>query len=318
MNLASEAADSPVMAAIDFSTVSKSLVDYAARVALTERKPLRLVYVLPPNPDDSYRILQLRKEELSDTVAKASAEWRSSGLSVSGVFAMGAVAPELIHIGNRLNACYMIIGTAGPAGLERHPVGSVAEAVIRKSNRPVLVLGPAALRRERKTLPWKHLLLACETSRQVMESALLAGNMAQQHQATLTIFSIGKSGLKNLPKDRLAMLERLMSREAWLTVQPRCAIREGEPAAEMVRLVEEMRADLLLLSVRSGSALLTDLRRGILGEVLRSARCPAMTLWNRRDRHTAWKVLPPVDPGSIDSSPPSGEGLRSGGNSPFL
>ena len=317
MNFASEAADSPVMAAIDFSPITKSLIDYAARVAQTENTPLRLVYVLPPHPENSYRTLQLRKEELSDTVAKASAEWRRSGLSVGGVFAMGAVAAELVHIGNRLNASYIVIGTSGPAGTQPHPTGSITATVIRKSNRPVLALGPAALRRERKTLPWKHLLLACETSRQVMEAALLAGNMALRRQATLAIFCIGKSGLKNLPRDQLALLERLMSREAWRAIQPACAIREGDPAAEIVRLAEELRADLLLLGVRTGSDLIADLRGGIFGEVLRSVRCPAMTLWTRRDRHTAWKVLPPVDPGAIDSSPPTGEGLRPARNSPL-
>ncbi|MHB8303671.1 MAG: universal stress protein [Acidobacteriaceae bacterium] len=268
----------PIVVGTDFSHLSWSVVDYAAELALEESKSLHLVYVMPIVPDDSFALLQIQKQELKNQVNAVEKKLRGSGLKIESALVMGTAAHQLIQLADELAAAYIVVGTQGLSGLERLLLGSVAEAVIRKSDRPVIVVGPHAAAIAKKTVPWKHLMLACDTAAGVTEAARLAGDIASGHQAHLTIFTVREEGIQYPSEDQFEAIEKMMGREAWLTVKPQCLVREGEPAKEIVRMVEDTQADLLVMSVHRGGELLTHLRSGIMAKVLRMSRCPAMVL----------------------------------------
>lgn len=278
MNIGSELSAGPIVVGTDLSEASKSIVEYAAALALSESKPLRLVHATPMLPDGGVPMWEKREEELRNQVRATATMLSGSDLAAKGVLRLGTAAHELMQIANRLNAAYIVVGTAGRSGLDRLLLGSVAEAVIRKSDRPVIVVGPQAEKHARKTLPWKHLMLACDTAHGTTEAARLAGTIALSHHARLTIFNVKDSGLERLSDDQFAAMEQMMSGEAWLTVMPQCLIRAGDPAKEIIRMVEDVQADLLVMSVHSGGELLTHLRGGTIAKVLRMSRCPAMVL----------------------------------------
>jgi nucleotide-binding universal stress UspA family protein len=277
MNIGSELSASPIVVGTDLSEASNSVVEYAAALALCESKPLQLVHVTPMVPDGGVPMWEMHEEDLQNQVRAAATTLSGSHLRVNGVLRLGTAAHELVRIANQLNAAYIVVGREGRSGLDRFLLGSVAEAVIRKSDRPVIVVGPQA-KHARKTLPWKHLMLACETASGTTEAARLAGTIALTHHARLTIFNVKENGLERLPEDQFAAMEPMMSREAWLTLMPQCLIRAGDPAKEILRIIEDTQSDLLVMSVHSGGELLTHLRGGTIAKVLRMSRCPAMVL----------------------------------------
>ena len=287
MHIGSELSNGPIVVGTDFSEASKAVVEYAATLAMEELRPLQLAYVMPVVPEDSPSLLEIQRDELRDQVKATTATLSSSGLAVDGVLTMGNAAHELVQIANKLDAACIVVGTEGLSGLNRFLLGSVAEAVIRKSDRPVIVVGPQAAKSAKKTLPWKYLMLACDTTRGVTEAARLAGNIALSHHAHLTIFNVKEGGLENLSEDQFESMEQMMSREAWLTVKPQCLIRAGDPAKEIIRMVEDSQADLLVMSVHSGGELLTHLRGGVIAKILRMSRCPAMILRDLAAPHHA-------------------------------
>lgn len=282
MNIESALTHGPIVVGTDFSQLSRSVVDYATKLALEESRSLHLAYVMPIVPEDSPALLQIQEQELKNQVSAVEKKLRGSGLKVENTLVMGSAAHELIKLAEKLNATYIVVGTQGLSGLERLLLGSVAEAVIRKSDRPVIVVGPQAAAMANQTIPWKHLMLACDTAVGVTEAARLAGNIASSHQARLTIFNVKEEGIESLSEHQFEAIGKMMSREAWLTVKPECLVREGEPAKEILRMVEDTQTDLLVMSARSGGAFLTHLRSGIMAKVLRMSRCPAMIL---RDVH---------------------------------
>jgi nucleotide-binding universal stress UspA family protein len=290
MNIGSDLAKGPIVVGTDFSDASQAVVEYAVTLAIAESKPLYLAYAMPVVPEDSPSILEIQQDELRSQVKTAAATMNRHGLTAEGVFTMGSATHELIRIGNRLDAACIVVGTEGLSGLSRFLLGSVAEAVIRKADRPVIVVGPEAAKRAKKTLPWKHLMLACDTTRGVTEAARLAGNIALSHHAHLTIFNVKEDGLENLSEDQFESMEQMMSRKAWLTVKPQCLIRAGDPAKEIIRMVEDSQADLLVMSVHNGGELLTHLRGGIIAKILRMSRCPAMILRDLAAPHHARNV----------------------------
>ncbi len=287
MNIGSDQINGPIVVGTDFSDASRAVVEYAVTLAIVESKPLYLAYVMPVVPEDSPAMLEIQQDELNSQVKMAAANMSQYGLTAEVILTVGNATHELIRIGNRLDAAYIVVGTEGVGGLDRVLLGSVAEAIIRKADRPVIVVGPGATKRAKKTLPWKHRLLACDTAYGVTGAAQLAGNVAAYHHARLTIFNVREDGIEYPSEGQFETMEQMMSREAWLTVKPKCLIRAGDPAKEIIRMVEDSQADLLVMSVQSGGALLTHLRGGIIAKVLRMSRCPAMILRDLAAPHHA-------------------------------
>ena len=274
--------EGPIVVGTDFSPGSRAVVEYATALALAESKPLYLAYAMPVVPDDSPALLSIQQEELSNQIKIAEKKLEGTGLTVQGIFTMGGATHELLQAADKLAAGYLVVGTMGSSGVDRLLVGSVAEAVARKSDHPVIVVGPEAARHPAQTVPWKHILLACDPSHGVTDAARLAGNLALSHHARLSIFNVRESGIESPTEEQFNAMEEMMSREAWLTVMPQCLIRLGEPAKEIIRMVKDSEADLLVMSAQSGGALLTHLQAGIIATILRTSRCPVMIL---RDAH---------------------------------
>lgn len=272
----------PILVGIDFSQLSKSILEYAIKLALQELRPLHFVYVMPIVTDDSPDLLRIQELELEAYVHAAEKRLQGSGVQVEGTLLFGAPAHEITRLADQIHATCIVVGTEEKSGLERLLLGSVAEAVIRKSDHPVIVVGPLAAAMAKQTIPWKHLMLACDTAEGVTDAARLAGEIASGHHARLTIFTVRKEGIASPSEGQFDALEAMMSRDAWLAVKPQCLIREGEPAQEILRMAEDAQADLLVMSVHRGGELLSHLRPGLMARVLRMSRCPAMIL---RDIH---------------------------------
>ena len=67
-------------------------------------------------------------------------QWQATGVPVSTRVAIGA-APELIvHVANQINADLIVMSTHGRSGLSRFLYGSVAEAVLRGTQLPLLLI----------------------------------------------------------------------------------------------------------------------------------------------------------------------------------
>jgi nucleotide-binding universal stress UspA family protein len=277
--------DGPVLVGVDFSPASDAVVEYAARLARTEGRPLHVIYVLPVVPEDSAPLLEVQEAELQQRVKTATRVMGKEGAEVKGVLAAGSAAQTLLARADAIHAACIVVGTAGLQSVDRFLLGSVAETVVRTSNHPVLVVGPQAAKARLGDLPWRHVLLACDAQHGVTAAARLAGGLAVRHHARLTIFYVKRDGLKNLSEEEFAAMEPMLTPEAWLAVQPQCLIRAGEPAQEIVRMAEDSAADLLVMSVRSGHEMQTHVRGGILAQVLRSVRCPVLVLRTQRQSH---------------------------------
>ena len=277
-----ELTQGPILIGIDFSQLSRSILEYAVKLAMQELRPLHFVYVMPIVSDDSPDLLRIQELELEEYVQAALQRLHGTEIRVEGTLVFGSPANEIIRLADEIHAACIIVGTEEKSSLQRLLLGSVAEAVIRKSDHPVIVVGPLAAAMSKETIPWKHLMLACDTTEGVTNAARLAGEIASGHQARLTIFTVREEGIASPSEGQFDALEAMMSRDAWLAIKPQCLIREGEPADEILRMAEDSHADLLVMSVHRGGELLSHLRPGLMARVLRMARCPAMIL---RDVH---------------------------------
>ncbi len=133
---------------VDFSDPSKRALD--AAVALAKDLGANLVVVhantpLPPGAKAGHLdpVSKLRVEMDADEVARVGRTWVapvSKQVKVELVARAGKPADVVIDEARARKAAYIVVGSHGRTGIKKAVLGSVAEAVVRASPIPVLVV----------------------------------------------------------------------------------------------------------------------------------------------------------------------------------
>jgi nucleotide-binding universal stress UspA family protein len=145
-----------VLVPTDLSEASLSAIPYAYAVVanggalhllhviepITAPNPLYAHYTPGRTPTPEERALQ-EAELHARLAALAPAEAKARGVRTAVELREGREVAELIcEAGERLDVDAICIGSHGKAGLRRALMGSVAEAVLRCTRRPVLLVRP--------------------------------------------------------------------------------------------------------------------------------------------------------------------------------
>ncbi len=138
-----------IVAAVDASANASQVVSMATR--LTRAMPgaeLHLVHVFRTSRLDRARmgtpagntdLIEDAKEQLAYHVRTAKKQSRAS---ITGHFALGDPAAEILRVCESLDADVLVVGTHDYIGFERFLLGSVAENLMRKAGCPVFVVRP--------------------------------------------------------------------------------------------------------------------------------------------------------------------------------
>jgi nucleotide-binding universal stress UspA family protein len=138
-----------VLVAVDLSDVSANLIEQAKKVADKKDSKIWLIHVAATNPD--FVGLEVGPQYIRDNVAEELKEdhreiqefaeaLRMAGYNAEGLMIQGPEADVLLNEMDRLKADMMIIGSHGHSSLYDLFVGSVCKEVLKKANRPVMVV----------------------------------------------------------------------------------------------------------------------------------------------------------------------------------
>lgn len=275
----------PIVAGTDLSRSSSKILKYAALLARMENRALYLVHARNIVPDASTALWDMEEEEVQRQCHKAHKiihgkdDKHVQGLDVHRLLVIGSAGDELLRVAQSVGAAYIIVGTHSRTGLNRLLIGSTAEFVMRRSDCPVIVIGPHATALRDKGITWKQILFVSDLNSGMTDAARMVGKLAMEHQAKLTIVTV-KKDIQQLEEDAYEVLRPMLSKEDWLTTKPRCLICEGDPSAEIPRMANDFNSDLIVMSVQQGREMSTHLREGIAVKIIRAARCPVMLLRN--------------------------------------
>ncbi len=135
-----------VLAAVDTSKLASRIVDLAAQMARRTwaNAQLHLVHVFRAGPFSRPSRVGLRSEDL---VAEAQSYLdyhvrmarRQCSAPVTGHFAEGDPAEEILKCARSVNADLLLVGTHDHTGLEKLLLGSVAAKVAKSAHCPVLI-----------------------------------------------------------------------------------------------------------------------------------------------------------------------------------
>jgi len=154
-----------ILAATDLSPPARHAAGRAARIARQLDASLTLLHVLPAGPLDELRQWlgaaagqRLEDDSLRELTALAGELRAAHGVSPQAVQRSGVVLDVLGHEAEACGADLLVLGARGASFLRRMVLGTTAERLLRRTQRPLLVV------REAPHEPYRRALLAIDFS----------------------------------------------------------------------------------------------------------------------------------------------------------
>ena len=289
----------PVVAAVDFSASSDLALSWAMTIARAHRARLHLVHavsrtlpmlsrhdVRSPLAEASIGKAGLHLEELAESI-------RSPDQPVECHLLHDRPSVAILKVADWERAGLIVMGTRGEGGVEDLMMGSTNERVTTGAACPVLSVGPDS--KEGSLLP-RDVLVATDFSIEADAAAIAAQEMfgIEKHEVSVLLVSVlhTPAGLETdiaasriwgqyvaecraLLKERLAVLSGTFSLGK---ASARELLREGLPAAEIVRVATQEEVEVIAIGRRGSFAAGHEFLGSVAKRVIQTARCPVLSV----------------------------------------
>jgi nucleotide-binding universal stress UspA family protein len=283
-----------VFVATDFSPAARRAV---ARAALLGRgRATRLVLFnaleIPPESlealgGDASDLARHFHGQLEREMARAPVA--GAGLRTEADFRFGKPFVEIVRAARESGAELIVLGARGEAGLRAAGIGATAEKVVRKADRPVLVVRRPAPEPYGKVLVAvdfsEHARFALETAYRLAPGAEL--HLLHVHGAIPGLWlsaplSGGRRG-RRAPRDGReqeqqlrAEMDDFLSNAPPGRPEPRLHFRRGSPEDVVPAVARSLRAELLALGTHGRTGLAHALLGSVAERVVRDAGCDVL------------------------------------------
>lgn len=270
-----------VLFATDFSLGSDVALGYAAALARRFGATLTTLHVLdfPPYiPEES------QNSVLADLRADAAGRLFDLGrhlgdLRHEEVIRVGDVPLTITLLAEETGMDMVVLSTGGRSGLQKFLLGSVAEEVFRACQVPVMTVGPSVKESSSEAIRFGRIILPIDFSDQSLKAIPYALSLADQSEALVTVVNVSAAPLTDSEcAASLEHLRRVVPTDA--CPAPEFEICEGNPSEQILKLANDISADLIVLGVRPAkwTRASTHLPWDTAHRVVAAAPCPVLTV----------------------------------------
>jgi nucleotide-binding universal stress UspA family protein len=275
-----------VLFTTDFSPISETALLFAESIARRYGSTLTVAHAISPLetrmvPPEAYGASQQALDEAAN-LRMNDLDQRLHALPHKVVMRHGLVGDVISELIEKTGADLLVMGTHGRSGFGRLVMGSVAEEVFRQAACPVLTIGPKVSAQAPHEAEFKHILFATDFNPE-SQAASYALSLAQEYQARLTLLHVAPQ-FAELEADTERIIEELGSLvpvDAQMWCRPEYTVKFGVPAAGILEVAAEKRADLIVLGVRSAAGHIgaaTHAAAATAHRVVSCAACPVLTV----------------------------------------
>jgi nucleotide-binding universal stress UspA family protein len=201
---------------------------------------------------------------------------------------MGAAAQEIVNLAEELKVGLIAVGSRGRSRIKRSLMGSVSDSVISHAHCPVLVVRLKSL-----ILP-ACILVATDGSEEATLAAKTAAELADRTYSELHLVCIADTyssyyvkrepGLaENLQRRAQEVLEDQVKRieqSGGKVAAKHARVSERHPSDGIVRVAEEIEADLVVMGSRGVGGIKRALMGSVSHSVVRYTHCPVLVVRN--------------------------------------
>jgi nucleotide-binding universal stress UspA family protein len=291
-----------IMVPVDGSPFSREAVLHGLRLASQSGAILRLVRIgtaatITGAPDgfavENQRLRQIHAAELGELYSIAAECRAHSTVNVTAALQYGPVADTLIGYAKRHRVDLIVMRSHGRTGFARAWFGSVADALIRESGTPVLVVKATSVATALEDgLAVKRILVPLDGSLLSEQSIEPAIALARINGASITLLrvvtpsrkpngelqsAIGPAPASEVSQDQRYLNSCLGGLERSLTVNRRIVIADDVPAA-ILETAEAIEADLIAMSTRGRGAIKRVTSGSVADRVVRESPVSTMVI----------------------------------------
>ena len=277
-----------VLCPVDLSAAAADALRYATELSSVLQAELSVLLVGSGAPDG-------RDDKDSTELSVFIAGTIGSAVEPHPVHRHGQPIEEILRTSEAIGADLIVMGSHGRTGLQRLLLGSVTEAIVRRSVTPVLVVprasplhGPASL---------DVVLCAVDfsaSSQRAIENAasvaagasarLLLAHVLEWSEELDPLSSTQGHRLPTSEDDAVARLNELITDEMRTRCSPELAFGYGEPGDEILRLVQEHDADLCVLGITRRNPIDLAVFGSTARRVIRDSGRPVLTVGASKTR----------------------------------
>ncbi len=275
-----------ILVAIDFNKSSENVLENSIKFAKTFKSKITLIHVLPDDIDNEKVSLLLKKaatsqlKELNDRIINESIK------TGNPIIEYGNYCDEIVHASDKLNTNLIIVGAGEKLKEDTFQLGTTAEKIIRKSNKPVFVL------KNNQTLDIKNIICPVDFSKEsnrALNNAIIISRLFDVKLVILSVYApfrqiFTKLDPVEINKQRKLELikefDKFLEEFNLIDVNYIKEIRGGEPEEEILKAIKIHESDLLIMGTTGKSGISKILMGSVTEKVIREVLCSFITLKN--------------------------------------
>jgi nucleotide-binding universal stress UspA family protein len=280
-----------ILFATDFSPAAQNALKYAGALAKSFGAKLYTLhvqepanYALPPEMwQAAAEAREVQLKELHSTLVRAFPDVLSEA-----IVAEGGLWPALALTVENHAIDLIVLGTHGRTGLGKLVLGSQAEEILRRSNVPVLTVGPGVDPEMWPSGKFRSILFATDFGSASQTAMRYALSLAEENQAKLTLIHAlnPHNNQDYVSRGKLVetidqKLRALVPDEARIWCTPHYLVRLGDPAEKIREAATQTGADLIVLGVHKAEGVpgaATHLPIATVHNVVAHAAAPVLTV----------------------------------------
>ena len=275
-----------ILLAIDFRNSSENIVENAIGLAKTFTSKITIIHVLPDDVKDE-KLKLLLNEAVIKRLEIIRNRIKNEGIKTGKpILEFGSFYDKITQVANNINANIIIIGSAEKLEEDVYKLGTTAEKIIQKSDKPVWVIKKDSL------INVKSILCPVDFSPQSKRALKNAITVARRFNAELIIFSVYKevsSGPLNIALNLDKENERIQSEHIKMfnsflkgfnltDLDWDKEIRKGDPAKEILAAISTYESNLLIIGTTGKSGLTRMILGSVTEKVIREVPCSFITV----------------------------------------
>lgn len=275
-----------ILVAIDFTESTENVLNNAINFAKTFKSKITLINVLPDDINDE-KVNNLIKDAVSTKLKETNDRINNEGLEAGEpILEFGNSCDKIVNASEKINANIIMIGSGNQVKNDNFQLGSTAEKVISKSNKPVFVV------KNGQTLSIKNIICPVDFSKEssrALHSAIIISRMVNAKLIILSVYPLFKYDFTNhnaaeINESRRVELQKefnlFLENFNLIDLNYEKQIVAGDPSKEILNFIEKNNSDLLIMGTTGRSGISKILMGSVTKKVVRDVPCSFITLKN--------------------------------------